>query len=381
MDPTPDATPSDATVPDIVASGPAAPVPPSVPVPPGPPAEPEAEAHAAPPWSMVPPPGAPVYETPAPLPGSEPTTPPVPPGPPAWMPPAPIPDPVAPPPAPAPPVLGDDTAGIPPAPPAPPERPGFVLPRWVVALVLILVVGAAGYAIGLATAPDDSASNRAASQSPATPNQPAAPTPSTTNPPNTPANQALAGLVVGQADLPASYSVRLIDGGNQVQGETTLDLCNGTFPSESMRTNRLQVVAVTDQQATLSTEAVLYTNPAATAQAFKELASVAASCPSTPVRSPVGNGTATTTFDPPPDSTWPQVAGVDRLAYSFTSTDTQGESSPSVAVYLRRGRALMGIYFVDPTNVPTVAGQSTIEGIVGVFAHRMAELPDAIVNG
>jgi hypothetical protein len=329
---------------------------------------------------MVPPPGAPVYAPPAALPGEAPPAPPVPPGPPTWVPPAPIPDPTAAPPPPLPPVLGADTAGLPPAAPVPPAPPGFVLPRWVVAIVLILVVGAAGYAVGLATAPDDSTSNNASSQSPATPNQPATPTPSTTNPPNTPANQALAGLVVGQADLPANYSVSLIDGGNQVQGETTLDLCNGTFPSESLRTNRLQVVAIEGQNATLSTEAVLYTNPAAAVQAFGELRSVAANCPSTPVRSPVGNGTVTTKFDPPPDGAWPQVAGVDRLAYSFTSTDTQGQSSPSVAVYLRRGRALMGIYFVDPANVPTVAGQSTIEGVVGVFAQRLAQLPDSIVN-
>src|SRR5205085_1234932 len=74
-------------------------------------------------------------------------------------------------------------------PAASPARPALILPRWIVAIVLILVVGAAGYATGLATAPDDT-SNSAASRSPATPNRPATPTPSTTNPPNTPANQA-----------------------------------------------------------------------------------------------------------------------------------------------------------------------------------------------
>ena len=132
----------------------------------------------------------------------------------------------------------------------------------------------------------------------------------------------------------------------------------------------------------MSTEAVLYTNPAATAQAFLELATVAGSCPSTPVRSPVGNATVTTKFDPAPDGAWPQTPTVDRLAYSFTTTDTTGQSSPSIAVYMKRGRVLLGLYFPDPTGtIPTIAGQSTIPGIVTAFANRIAQLPDSVVNG
>ena len=146
---------------------------------------------------------------------------------------------------------------------------------------------------------------------------------------------------------------------------------------------RLQVVAADAQgDVPLSTEAVIYKNTAATTQAFDELASVAAKCPSTPVRSPSGGTTVTTKFDPAPDGTWPQTPTVDRLAYSFTSTDLSGHSSKSIAVYLKRGRVLLGLYFPDPTGtVPTIAAQSTIPGIVSVFANRLAQLPDSVVNG
>ena len=247
--------------------------------------------------------------------------------------------------------------------------------------VAIVVVGAIGYGIGALTK-DDNSNNRASPAAPQTPAQPT-PTPTTPTVPNTPGAQALTGLAVRQADLPNTYGVQLIPMGNQVSGTTTLDLCNGTFPSESLRAARLQVVAADAQgNVPLSTEAVIYTNAAATTQAFDELASVAAKCPSTPVRSPSGGGTVTTKFDPAPDSAWAKTPTVDRLAYSFTTTDSSGTSSRSFAVYLKRGRVLLGLYFPDPAGpIPTIAGQSTIPGIVTTFANRMAQLPDSVVNG
>jgi hypothetical protein len=163
----------------------------------------------------------------------------------------------------------------------------------------------------------------------------------------------------------------------------TLDLCNGTYPSEKLRTARLQVDGF-DSQGTvpLSTEAVLYANPAATAQAFAELTDVAAKCPSGPVTSHVGDPTLSTHFNAAPDGAWPQVATVQRLAFDFITTDQAGQTQHSVATYLRRGRVLMGIYFAQP-DAPqaAVSGQTTIPGIVNVFANRMAQLPASVVNG
>ena len=125
---------------------------------------------------------------------------------------------------------------------------------------------------------------------------------------------------------------------------------------------------------------MLYQSPAATTQAFEELASVAANCPNTPVRSPSGGSTVTTKFDAAPDGAWPKVPTVDRLAYSFTSTEQNGESSKSIAVYLKRGRALLGLDFPEPSaTMPSIGGQTTVQGIVN-FSRPTSQLPDSTVN-
>jgi hypothetical protein len=247
-----------------------------------------------------------------------------------------------------------------------------------VAVVVVAVVvglaamGATYYAVG----PSKSKTNASPPTAPTTPG-------SSTTTPTDPAAGVLSGLVVKQSDVDPSVTVGEIPNGDQVSGEATLDLCNGTFPSEALRTARLQVAAADAQgNTTLSTEAVLYPNSAATAQAFSELKSVAANCPSTPVVSPVGEPTTTTKFNAAPDGSWAQVPTVERLAFDFVSTDSTGQAQHSVAVYLRRGRVLMGIYFAQPDGAQSaVGGQTTIPGIANIFAARMAQLPSATVNG
>jgi len=203
-------------------------------------------------------------------------------------------------------------------------------------------------------------------------------------PPKDAASSALPAIVLQPSDVDPTFSVRVLVRGDQLRGQTTatLDLCNGKFPSEAHRTARLQD-ALLDAQGTelLSTEAVLYSNPSATAQAFSELTRVAASCPGTPVASPVGEPKVTTKFNPAPDAGWASVPSVERQAYSFTTTDSTGKSFPGLAVYLRHGRALMGIYFAQPAAAqPAIGGQTTIEGIVTLFANRLAQLPTSVVG-
>jgi hypothetical protein len=192
----------------------------------------------------------------------------------------------------------------------------------------------------------------------------------------------LASLIVSDADVGPTQSVSGLRGGNGLS-VPTLDLCNGTFPSETQRTARLQVAAVDAQGETaLSTEAVLYGSGAGTAAAFNELRDTAANCPSDkPVDSPVGLPPVTTRFGPPPDTDWPQVASVERLAYAFETVGDDGERSQSVAVYLRRGRALLGVYF-SHTDAPTavVEGKTALGDIVTIFANRLAKLPVAAIS-
>ena len=241
-------------------------------------------------------------------------------------------------------------------------------------VALVLVAGAGGYAIETSAESDNSAT---ASRQP---------TPSTTPGTLTPApaaadRSALSSLVVRQSDIGSSRVVVLIPDGNRTT-EATLDLCNGTFPSEKQRVARLQVAELTPSGgAVLSTEAVTYKRAAGGAQAFAELRKVRAACPHQPVTSPVGGDTLETAFRAAPDGAWPHTKSVERLAYSFTTT-LAGKTRPSVAVYLRRGRVLMGVYFSRPSGAqPAVGGKTSLEGMVGLFEARMARLPATVVNG
>jgi hypothetical protein len=207
------------------------------------------------------------------------------------------------------------------------------------------------------------------------------PTPTAPSQSRDPSAGLLADLIVNNADLGGLQQVAGLPGGNGLS-QPTLDLCNGTFPSETQRTARLQVRAVDSAgETTLSTEAVLYASGAGTMAAFSELKDTAAKCPPGPVESPVGLPTVTTKFGPAPDADWPQVPTVERIAFSFDSIDSSGETTRSVAVYLRRGRALLGVYF-SHADAPTatVQGKTALGDIVAVFADRLAKLPVSAVS-
>jgi hypothetical protein len=270
---------------------------------------------------------------------------------------------------------------------APPDAtPARRRGAWVAVGAVALVVALAAAAITVASGAGRQ--KKVAARPPASTG--GAATPSTTVPPaasTDPSAALLNRLDVTQADAPNGYAVSLLQNGNLVTGQVTLDLCNGTFASESLRTARRQV-DLTDPATNLvlSTEAVLYASPAATSQAFSELKARAANCPQTVLPPPPGEAgqgalPAKTTFSAPPDGSWPAVAGVDRLAYAFTTTDQQGNTDNSIAVYLRNGRAFLGIYFSNPgQNEPTIAGKTTVEDIVNVFEQRLAALPAGAVN-
>ena len=204
-----------------------------------------------------------------------------------------------------------------------------------------------------------------------------------TAPPTTvdPREEALLSLVVVPADVSASSTVGLLPGGDGLT-QPTLDICNGTYPSEELREARLQDVVVDAQGlVTLSTEAVLYKDVAGATQALAEAKSVAAACPAEAVPGLAGEPAVTTKFNAPPDGDWPQTDTVTRLAFDLTTTDATGQTNHSIAVYLQRGRVLLGVYFPAPDGPQApVAGQTTIPGDRRRFAGRVAALPASIVG-
>jgi hypothetical protein len=260
----------------------------------------------------------------------------------------------------------------------PPPAPNNT--RLVLVVVALVLVGATcGYVITSRFLRDNPSSSSAASTPTTTPGGSGG----VNAGPADPDAAALDGLVARSVDVPATSLVATIPGGRDVQGEITLDLCNGTFPSEADRTARRQVAVVNPTgDAPLSTEAVLYGHPADASQAFSELRSVASRCPASPVVSPVGQPTVRTQFSAPPDGSWGTTKSVERQAYAFTTTDEVGEVNSGVAVYLRRGRVLMGLYFSEPDGAQVaIDGKTTIRSIVGEFERRVAALPASVVNG
>jgi hypothetical protein len=251
----------------------------------------------------------------------------------------------------------------------------------VIALVLLVAASATvGYVIDSHSRSKSSAANITQPTTPGTTTPGGGTTPSTAAPSTDPDRRVLSDLVLHQSDVGTKRSVVLIPNGASIS-KPTLDLCNGTFPSEKLRTARLQVITVDAAGNTgMSSEGVLYKNPAAGAQAMRELASVSANCPHKAVESPVGEGSSETEFKAAPDTNWPRTPGVERQAYSMVST-AGGQSFESVAVYLRRGRVLLGLYFVKPNAAQApIAGKRSIENIVAVFEARVAQVSPAVVN-
>ena len=268
-----------------------------------------------------------------------------------------------------------------PGPAQPPDalRSGSSRARRAIAIVLgAALVGGLGFLIGRIAAPDDERSSRTAATRPATS------TPLTTPQviPADPSASGLSQLGLREDDVAPLVNVLLIPDGNRLTGHPTLDMCNGTFHSETLRRARLQVREVDSTgNTTIGTESVLYANPAAAAQAFDELRTVTTHCPTKPVVSPVGLPTVTTKFKRAPDRAWPKVATVSRLAYDFESTDVEGRKSHAIAVYLRRGRAFTAVYFSQADSPPTpVLGHTTVASITSVFAKRLAALPRSVAG-
>lgn len=256
-----------------------------------------------------------------------------------------------------------------------PASPGR---RWAIAAVAGAAVLAlaliAGFVASRGSSPT-AAPQPLPSQPAPSPSPPPTPTPSPSDPgsatPGSPRPAelgALAELGLRQRDVEPGVFVLPIDGGLQVQGEVTLDLCDGTFPSETQRTARVQVAGYQgDGTVGVSTEVVQYASSGAVDQAWDEIREVARTCSSS------APGTA---LGPTPDASWPHVDGVRRLAYDLQTTDATGQSGHYVVVYLSRGNVLLGVYFPRPEGTQmSVEGQDTVPAIVHVFEKRLAQLP------
>ncbi len=251
----------------------------------------------------------------------------------------------------------DVRPGIPPAPAGPRRRSRA---QWVIGGALLIAVAVIA---GVIAALRPSGTHSAAVSPTTVPSGPLSSDPDASR---------LVGLGLRPSDAPRGDVVALLPAGNRVgSGDAaTLNLCNLAFASESQRTARYQVeLDDAGGDPLFSTESVLYGTAGGTAQAFTELRQAASRCPAS-------SGSISTADD----HTWPSTASVERLAFNVTSVDSQGNELRSVVVYLRRGRALMGLYFyATAARQPAVAGRTTVPSIVQLFSGRLRALPGSAV--
>jgi hypothetical protein len=197
------------------------------------------------------------------------------------------------------------------------------------------------------------------------------------------AEETLASIGLQPEDADDGFTYAGYPGGDQVRGMVSLDICGQRFDSESLRVARHQVgIKGADGKGVISTEALLYRDPAAAEQAMDEIQAAVAACPTTPTKSPVAGAPALSyEVNPPPDGDWQPVEGVDRLAYDLTASDDAGHSARLETIYLRRGRLLLAIYLqrLDQAT-QAVTGHPSDQDLTDRFATEIAALPDASVE-
>jgi hypothetical protein len=165
-----------------------------------------------------------------------------------------------------------------------------------------------------------------------------------------PGDTALLGKVVLKASqVGAGFVLSQIPGGRQVQGERTLDFCSLNYPSEALRTARLQVAYTKKGAAFKASNEVVTYKPGGARQALREVAHAAATCPNGTVKNPpkgVGKLVGHT-----------RLLSDSRLlpgAVAVLDVDTgvvngRRLTSNTVVVYQMRGNVLSGVYGTGPS--------------------------------
>ncbi len=191
--------------------------------------------------------------------------------------------------------------------------------------------------------------------------------------------ELLAAVSLTESDAAAGATFQPYEGGTEVFGRTSLDLCFGDFPSEDLRSGRNQV-GIGDEAgaAWVSSEAVLYPTPEDAEQAMAELERAREECPSEPVDPPQPDREPLAwEFLPAPDADWPQEPGVTRQAYAFEATNPADETLTSTATYLQRGRMILALYTTPPDSpAATLRNAPDPARFVEVMGNRLAGLPE-----
>ena len=224
-----------------------------------------------------------------------------------------------------------------------------VRPSIAIAVISVVAVAAVGCGSGSQSSPTSTSSGERP-----------------TTVPEGPRNPVIAAVVLTAEDVGPDAEVEMMEGGDQVAGMVTLDVCGGDFPSEADRTDRYQQNASQGTTPLWSNETVLYRTSEDAAAALDEVRAAIADCPADQyVSSPVmGEPDATFAFTPVPEAATASLAP-DHVATTADVT-YEGEGPIRVTVvYQRRGRVLAMVYGND---------EATTLDASAVVAERLAAL-------
>jgi hypothetical protein len=166
----------------------------------------------------------------------------------------------------------------------------------------------------------------------------------------TDARPRLVALVLKGEQVGTGYRLLQRPDGHGVAGLVTLDMCGFTFRSEQLRTARLQVNYVRPgSPVKLSNEVVTY-RPGGAAEAMREVAAAARSCPTTPVASTV-QGVGPVSYRVRRTTAHELLPGAVVLRIHVSGT-VRGKhvSEANLAVYQRSGDILSALYAFGGTQ-------------------------------
>ncbi|WP_157436295.1 hypothetical protein [Actinospica robiniae] len=215
-------------------------------------------------------------------------------------------------------------------------------------MAAVLLVGVAGCGGGSAARPAAS-SGTAASSSPAAATARAV------------SAASIDQLLVPVNEMGAGWTSRSIPGGDQVQGQVTLDMCGDHFPSENLRIARRQIVLSTtgadSDMSPISQEVVLY-RPGGAQQARQELLDAVRTCPTGPVLGAVqGEGLMTFKLTLLPESQRLTESEwlPDTVAIHGIVTESTGQIEDEALIYQFRGDVMSAVYGPVTTGQPSPA--------------------------
>lgn len=183
-------------------------------------------------------------------------------------------------------------------------------------------------------------------------------------------------------DVASGLQVETIQDGNTLLAPT-LDFCDGRYPSEELRTARLQRATYDEngEFAGISSEVVVYSNAAAAKQALAEAIKVRKSCPTGREFTSRDGHTMSFAFHSAPGPSDTPLVDADSRLIIHTTMVIDGEQRRAFLVYQIYGRVLAGLYVSEPGAKPfEQTALDSFYALAGDFADRLRATPQELLD-